>query len=89
MVVRHHHPDAVIFPDRQVCIVLDGMIESKQHVAGVRVPNPFNKFQRGDILGFDHGDNGATSNANTWSTCRSEVEAIWMDKGDFADLWQL
>ena len=65
------------------------MVESKQHVAGRRVPVPLGKFQGGDILGFDQGDNGQTSNANTWSTCRSEVEAIWMAPSDFAELWHL
>ena len=70
-------------------MILDGMIETKQHLAKVRVPIPLNKFQRGDILGFDQGDNGRTSNVNTWSICRSEVEAIWMNKEDFADLWHL
>ena len=65
------------------------MVEAKQHIAGVRVPIPFNEFRSGDIIGFDKGDNGQTTNSNTWSICQSEVEAIWMDKNDFYELWQL
>ena len=89
MVVRHHPAGSAIFADAQVCVVLGGMVESKQHLAGRRVPLPVNKFRRGDILGFDQGDGGQTSNVNTWSTCASAVEAIWMEPGDFADLWHL
>ena len=89
MTVKQHSKGSVIFPDEQICVILDGLVESKQHVAGQRVPIPFNKFQEGDILGFDKGDNGQTSNSNTWSICQSEVEAIWMEKCDFNDLWQL
>ena len=87
MKVKQHLKRTVIFPDDEICVILDGTVESKQHIAGKRVPVLFNQFQAGDILGFDKGDNGQTSNSTTWSICQSVVEAIWMDKRDFHDLW--
>ena len=89
MKVKRHSKGSVIFPDDKICVILEGLVESKQHVAGERVPRPFNKFYSGDILGFDKGDNGQTSNSNTWSICQSEVEAIWIEKSDFDSFWSI
>ena len=89
MVVKSHESGSYIFPDEQICVLLGGMVESKQHFAKRRVPVPHAKFQAGDILGFDAGDRGQTSSSNTWSQCMSEVEAIWMDKDIFCQLWKL
>ena len=83
MKVRQHEPNSVIFPDFDVCIILDGLVETKFHVFGDRIPKPFCKFTEGDILGFDMGDNGSTSHVETWSVARSQVEAIWMSREDF------
>ena len=69
-------PNSMIFPDFDVYIILDGLVESKNHVFGNRIPKPLCKFTKGDILGFTDGDDGKTSHVNTWSICKSQVEAI-------------
>lgn len=89
MKVRQHEADTCIFPDFDVCIILDGLIETKFHVFGDRIPKPLNKFKEGDILGYVQGDGGKSSHVETWSVCRSVVEAIWMERSDFAALWHL
>ena len=71
MRVRHHAANTMIFPDFEVCIILDGLVESKFHVFGNRIPKPLSKFKAGDILGFTDGDNGKTSHVETWHTCMS------------------
>ena len=58
MVAKSHRKGSFLFPDEQICIVLGGIVEAKQHHAKRRVPVPYAKFQAGDILGFDHGDRG-------------------------------
>ena len=60
MKVRQHKPSTMIFPDFDVCIILDGLVESKYHEFGNRIPKPLSKFTEGDILGFAQGDNGKT-----------------------------
>jgi len=89
MKVRQHEANSVIFPDFDVCIILDGLVESKFHKFGDRLPIPLSKFSEGDILGFNEGDNGKTSHVETWSVCTSAVEAIWMLREDFDRLWYL
>ena len=64
-------------------------METKFHVFGDRIPKPLNKFKEGDILGYVQGDGGKSSHVETWSVCRSVVEAIWMERSDFAALWHL
>ena len=80
MIPKEHKPDTVIFPDSEVCILLEGIVETKKHKAGERIPEPCNIYRRGCVLGFDEGDNGTTSNVETWSVVKSDVEAIWMKK---------
>ena len=89
MTVKQHPTNTVIFPDMDVCIVLDGIVETKRHIPGERIPIPCNIYRAGCVLGFDDGDSGVTSNIETWSVCKSEVEAIWMKNEDFESLWQL
>ena len=89
MKVRQHEPNSVIFPDFDVCIILDGVIESKFHKFGERIPKPLSRFTEGDILGFPEGDNGSTSHVETWSICKSQVEVIWMKREHFFKLWNL
>ena len=89
MTVSAHKPNTVIFPDKDVCILLDGIVETKKHRAGERIPEPCNIYRAGCVLGYDDGDSGITSNVETWSLCKSGVEAIWMKDEDFAALWQL
>ena len=89
MKVKQYKPESVIFPDFDVCIVLEGLVESKFHVFGDRVPKPLAKYGEGDILGFNHGDNGNTAHVETWSFSRSRVEVIWMKRDDFNELWQI
>ena len=89
MKVRQHEANSVIFPDFDVCIILDGVIESKFHEFGKRIPCPLSTFKQGDVLGFVDGDNGRTAHVETWSICKSQVEAIWMKREDFAKLWNL
>jgi len=50
----------MIFPDFEVIIILDGLVESKYHEFGSRLPKPLSKFSEGDILGFADGDDGKT-----------------------------
>lgn len=50
----------MIFPDFDVLIILDGLVESKYHEFGSRLPKPLSKFSEGDILGFADGDDGKT-----------------------------
>ena len=83
MTVKQHPANTVIFPDMDVCIVLDGIVETKRHIPGERIPIPCNIYRAGCVLGFDDGDSGVTSNIETWSVCKSEVEAIWMKDEDF------
>jgi len=89
MKVKQYEAGSVIFPDFDVCIILEGLIESKFHVFGDRIPKPLAKYGEGDILGFNEGDNGNTAHVETWSFSRSQVEVIWMKREDFAQLWQL
>jgi len=89
MKVKQYEAESVIFPDFDVCIILEGLIESKFHVFGDRIPKPLAKYGEGDILGFNEGDNGNTAHVETWSFSRSQVEVIWMKREDFSQLWQL
>ena len=41
------------------------------------------------MLGFINGDNGKTQHVETWSVCKSQVEAVWMLREDFQALWHL
>jgi galactokinase len=52
MKVKQHKMDSVLFPDFDVCIILDGLVESKFHNAGDRIPKPLAKYRQGDILGY-------------------------------------
>lgn len=45
------------------------------------------RYSEGDVLGMKSIDLGMTSHVETWTRCISPVEVIWMDKGDFMDLW--
>ena len=76
MKVIQYKPDSIIFPDFDVSIILDGLVESKYHEFENRIPKPLSKFTEGDILGFVDGDDGKTSHVNTWSICKSHVEVI-------------
>ena len=58
MKLKQHKKESVLFPDFEVCIILDGLVESKYHNAGERIPLPLAKFRQGDILGYLDGDNG-------------------------------
>ena len=89
MTPRRHEKNSVIFPDNEICILLEGIVETKKHKAGLRIPEPCNIYRNGCVLGYDEGDNGITSNVETWSVCKSIVEAIWMKREDFKTLWQL
>ena len=71
-----------------MCILLAGSVEVMAHKEGKRIPKTVGVFEVGDILGFKEGDNGITSNVETWTQCMSDVEAIWMDEADFASLWK-
>lgn len=89
MKVKQHEIESVLFPDFDVCIILDGLVESKFHNSGERIPKPLAKYTQGDILGYLDGDNGSTAHVETWSICMSRVEAIWMSRENFHALWQL
>ena len=89
MQVRQFKTDNVIFPDNEVIIILEGIVETKRHIFGERVPVPCNIYRAGCVLGFDDGDEGVTSNVETWSVCKGDVETIVMDKRDFKQLWNL
>ena len=52
----------MIFPDNEVIIILDGIVETKRHIYRERVPVPCNIYRAGCVLGFDEGDDGVTSN---------------------------
>ena len=58
-------------------------------MVGSMIPVPLCKYGAGDVLGFDEGDNGKTSNVETWSICKGPVEVILMTKKDFSQLWKL
>ena len=68
----------MIFADSEVFIILAGVVETKRHVFGQRVPVPCNIYRAGCVLGFDDGDDGVTSNVETWSVCKGDVETISM-----------
>ena len=87
MRVRHYTVNQVVFPDSEVFIILEGIVETKRHIYGERVPVPCNIYRAGCVLGFDEGDGGVTSNVQAWSVCKSEVEAICMSQSDFRELW--
>ena len=87
MRVEQFEPQQLIFPDYDVCIILAGLVETKYHKFGDRVPKPHAKYREGDVLGFIEGDNGATAHVETWSVCVSRTEVIWMSRADFAELW--
>lgn len=87
MEVKQYEPDKVIFPDFDVCIIVSGLVESKFHVFGDRIPKPLAKYGEGDILGFISGDSGTSAHVETWSISRSHVEVIWMKRSDFFMLW--
>ena len=89
MKVSRHEVNSVIFPDERVFILLEGLVETKRHIFGERVPVPLNIYRAGCVLGFEEGDKGVTSNIETWSVCKSQVEAISMDLSDFRALWGL
>ena len=71
MTANRHEVNSVIFPDEQIFIILEGMVETKRHIFGKRVPVPCNIYRAGCVLGFDEGDKGVTSNIETWSVCKS------------------
>ena len=52
------------------------------------IPEPLCRYSAGDILGFDEGDGGRTSNVETWCICMGPVEVIYMDKTLFKNLWK-
>ena len=79
----------MIFADSEVYIILAGVVETKRHIFGQRVPVPCNIYRAGCVLGFDDGDDGITSNVETWSVCKGPVEAIYMNKDDFMEVWKL
>ena len=66
-----------------------GLVESKFHVFGDRIPKPLAKYGEGDILGFVDGDHGDSAHVETWSISRSKVEVIWMKRSEFKVLWQI
>ena len=45
MNVKQHEKESVLFPDFDVCIILDGLVESKFHNAGDRIPQPLAKYR--------------------------------------------
>ena len=78
MKVEQYKPRSVIFPDFEVCIILSGLVETKYHTFGSRIPKPHAKYGEGDILGFMEGDDGATAHVETWSISVGHTEVIWM-----------
>lgn len=44
MKVKQHEIESVMFPDFDVCIILDGLVESKFHNSGERIPKPLAKY---------------------------------------------
>ena len=89
MRVKQHTKNDVLFTDYEVCVLLHGIVETKKHVRGSMVPVPLSGYGPGDILGFDVGDGGLTSHVETWSVCKGPVEAIYMNKDDFMEVWKL
>ena len=53
------------------------------------IPKRLCNYTVGDILGYEKGDGGLTSHVETWSICKGPVEAIYIDKDVFDDLWAL
>ena len=89
MKVQQFKPESVIFPDCDICIILSGLVETKVHSFGSRIPKTHASLIEGDILGYMEGDNGRTTHVETWSISKSHTEVIWMSRDDFADLWQI
>ena len=89
MKVKHHAQGSIIFPDFEVCIILEGVTQAKRHSFGQRIPFLLSNPSEGDILGFVEGDGGLTSHVETWVSTLTDVEAIWMTRQDFHHLWAL
>jgi len=87
MSVKQHDFKHYLFPDNQVCIILAGAVEITFHRHTASKPELIGKFTAGDVIGFEAGDRGITTNVQAWTYCVSQVEAIWMETTDFAQLW--
>jgi len=71
MKVRQHDFHSIIFPDDEVCIILDGSVESRFHENSLRIPKILGKYGAGHVLGFSEIDKGYSSHIETWNLCIS------------------
>lgn len=83
MKVKQHKKETIIFPENYVIILLSGLVETVMFDNNSRLSSLIGRYQPGDILGYAEIDRGITAHSESWSTCLSDVEAIWMKPSDF------
>jgi hypothetical protein len=90
MLLVEKYKDDLIFPDFSVIIILNGRVTLRQHEKNPLEHRTMASYTKGQILGFDEGDDGLCRDCDVWITVASKfVQYIEVEKHVFASLWKL
>ena len=81
----------MIFDKGKIGIITSGSVVIMRHSNNdVDGPRIIKKAFPGDIINFEEGDDGSTSNPLTWfRATQNSTELVFMDKDQFKELWKL
>jgi hypothetical protein len=73
----------LLFVEKEVMILLDGLVFMKSHTENVVPPIMQAKYQQGDIIGCARVDGGTSNKVDTWCIAQVPTEVAIFDPQDF------